>query len=106
MEIYCERVRDLLNPNSKGNLRVREHPLLGPYVEDLSKLAVTSYDDIYDLMKLAVGHVENVVPKKEEGESLPAKTNGFITCSECSFSSKNKVVMREHEKSIHRGEVR
>ncbi|XP_023321625.1 kinesin-like protein unc-104 isoform X3 [Eurytemora carolleeae] len=50
MEIYCERVRDLLNPNAKGNLRVREHPLLGPYVEDLSKLAVASYADIHDLM--------------------------------------------------------
>ncbi|KAM9430741.1 kinesin-like protein KIF1B isoform 9-T9 [Salvelinus alpinus] len=50
MEIYCERVRDLLNPKNKGNLRVREHPLLGPYVEDLSKLAVTSYNDINDLM--------------------------------------------------------
>ncbi|XP_069382363.1 kinesin-like protein KIF1B isoform X10 [Paralichthys olivaceus] len=50
MEIYCERVRDLLNPKNKGNLRVREHPLLGPYVEDLSKLAVTSYTDIADLM--------------------------------------------------------
>uniref|UniRef100_A0A671V1X8 plus-end-directed kinesin ATPase n=1 Tax=Sparus aurata TaxID=8175 RepID=A0A671V1X8_SPAAU len=50
MEIYCERVRDLLNPKNKGNLRVREHPLMGPYVEDLSKLAVTSYTDIADLM--------------------------------------------------------
>ncbi|XP_074492656.1 kinesin-like protein KIF1A isoform X20 [Sebastes fasciatus] len=50
MEIYCERVRDLLNPKNKGNLRVREHPLMGPYVEDLSKLAVTSYNDISDLM--------------------------------------------------------
>ncbi|KAI7793849.1 kinesin-like protein KIF1C [Triplophysa rosa] len=50
MEIYCERVRDLLNPKSKGALRVREHPIMGPYVEDLSKLAVTSYDDIRDLM--------------------------------------------------------
>ncbi|XP_065132243.1 kinesin-like protein KIF1A isoform X8 [Paramisgurnus dabryanus] len=50
MEIYCERVRDLLNPKNKGNLRVREHPLMGPYVEDLSKLAVTSYTDIQDLM--------------------------------------------------------
>ncbi|XP_062902181.1 kinesin-like protein KIF1A isoform X21 [Mobula hypostoma] len=50
MEIYCERVRDLLNPKTKGNLRVREHPILGPYVEDLSKLAVTSYNDISDLM--------------------------------------------------------
>ncbi|XP_050081305.1 kinesin-like protein unc-104 isoform X2 [Anopheles maculipalpis] len=50
MEIYCERVRDLLNPKNKGNLKVREHPLLGPYVEDLSKLAVTSYQDIHDLI--------------------------------------------------------
>ncbi|XP_071491497.1 kinesin-like protein KIF1A [Diadema antillarum] len=50
MEIYCERVRDLLNPKNQKNLRVREHPLLGPYVEDLSKLAVTSYSNITDLM--------------------------------------------------------
>ncbi|XP_067301440.1 kinesin-like protein KIF1C [Pseudorasbora parva] len=50
MEIYCERVRDLLNPKSKGALRVREHPIMGPYVEDLSKLAVTSYRDIRELM--------------------------------------------------------
>ena len=49
-EIYCEQVRDLLNPKKKNNLRVREHPLLGPYVEDLSKLAVTSYKDIEDLI--------------------------------------------------------
>ncbi|PAV79903.1 hypothetical protein WR25_24154 [Diploscapter pachys] len=50
MEIYCERVKDLLNPNSGGNLRVREHPLLGPYVDDLTKLAVCSYEDICNLM--------------------------------------------------------
>ena len=50
MEIYCERVRDLLNPSTKNNLKVREHPLLGPYVEDLSKLAVQSFDDINNLI--------------------------------------------------------
>uniref|UniRef100_A0A8C1UDI7 Kinesin family member 1C n=1 Tax=Cyprinus carpio TaxID=7962 RepID=A0A8C1UDI7_CYPCA len=50
MEIYCERVRDLLNPKSRGSLRVREHPIMGPYVEDLSKMAVTNYSDIADLM--------------------------------------------------------
>ncbi|KAI7822880.1 hypothetical protein BC939DRAFT_452877 [Gamsiella multidivaricata] len=50
MEIYCERVRDLLNPKNKGHLKVREHPSLGPYVEDLSKLMVTSYQDIANLM--------------------------------------------------------
>jgi len=50
LEIYNERVRDLLNPKTKGNLRVREHPVLGPYVEDLAKLAVTSFDQIESLM--------------------------------------------------------
>lgn len=50
MEIYNERVRDLLNPKNKSNLRVREHPSLGPYVEDLSKLAVQSYSDVETLM--------------------------------------------------------
>ncbi|XP_055863350.1 kinesin-like protein unc-104 isoform X9 [Biomphalaria glabrata] len=49
-EIYCERVRDLLNPSNKNALRVREHPLLGPYVEDLSKLAVQSFEDINNLI--------------------------------------------------------
>lgn len=49
MEIYCEKVRDLLNPKN-DNLRVREHPALGPYVDNLEKMAVCSYDDINDLM--------------------------------------------------------
>lgn len=52
MEIYCERVRDLLAPsNHSGNLRVREHPSMGPYVEDLSKLAVSSFAEIQTLME-------------------------------------------------------
>lgn len=31
-------------------LHYREHPVLGPYVEDLAKLAVMSFNDINDLM--------------------------------------------------------
>lgn len=55
MEIYCERVRDLLSPKKSPttgshNLRVREHPIMGPYVEDLSRLLVTSYEDISRLI--------------------------------------------------------
>ncbi|KAH7888140.1 hypothetical protein F5I97DRAFT_2014620, partial [Phlebopus sp. FC_14] len=50
IEIYNEKVRDLLNPKNTGNLRVREHPSLGPYVEDLSKLVVSSYDEMMTLM--------------------------------------------------------
>nr|XP_019007917.1 kinesin [Kwoniella pini CBS 10737]OCF46698.1 kinesin [Kwoniella pini CBS 10737] len=50
IEIYNEKVRDLLNPKNKGNLRVREHPSLGPYVEDLSKLVVENYSQMMTLM--------------------------------------------------------
>ncbi|KAG9096061.1 kinesin-like protein Klp8 [Ceratobasidium sp. 370] len=50
IEIYNEKVRDLLNPKNKGNLKVREHPSLGPYVEDLSKLVAASYDEMMTLM--------------------------------------------------------
>lgn len=39
-----------MNPKNSGNLRVREHPSLGPYVEDLSKLVVGSYDEMMTLM--------------------------------------------------------
>ncbi|KAI9743987.1 MAG: kinesin-like protein Klp8 [Claussenomyces sp. TS43310] len=50
LEIYNERVRDLLNPSTKGNLKVREHPSTGPYVEDLAKLVVSSFNEIENLM--------------------------------------------------------
>lgn len=52
LEIYFERVRDLLNPHNKKSLKVREHNVFGPYVEDLTKIVVTSYKDIKDLIDL------------------------------------------------------
>ena len=33
LEIYNERVKDLLTKNSSHNLKVREHPSQGPYVQ-------------------------------------------------------------------------
>ncbi|XP_055619587.1 kinesin-like protein KIF13A isoform X2 [Toxorhynchites rutilus septentrionalis] len=51
MEIYNEKVHDLLDPKtSKQSLKVREHNVLGPYVDGLSQLAVTSFLDIDNLM--------------------------------------------------------
>ncbi|KAJ2724132.1 hypothetical protein GGI07_002167 [Coemansia sp. Benny D115] len=50
LEIYNERVRDLLNPQGSDNLRVREHPSLGPYVEDLTKAAVDSFEAVLQHM--------------------------------------------------------
>ncbi|KAM8945451.1 kinesin-like protein KIF16B [Pelodytes ibericus] len=52
LEIYNERVRDLLRRKSSKtfNLRVREHPKEGPYVEDLSEHLVQNYSDVEELM--------------------------------------------------------
>lgn len=50
-EIYNEKVRDLLNPNNNHHaLKVRENKILGPYVDGLSQLVVTSYQEIETLL--------------------------------------------------------
>lgn len=49
LEIYNERVKDLLGHSSSNaghGLRVREHKTLGPYVEDLSQHPVANYEEI------------------------------------------------------------
>lgn len=54
MEIYNEKVRDLFNPDSdKGNingLKVRDNPQTGPYVEDLSRCLIKSYEEFSNLL--------------------------------------------------------
>lgn len=52
MEIYNEKVRDLLGDVStqKKALKVREHKVMGPYVEGLTKLAVQDHSTITRLM--------------------------------------------------------
>ncbi|XP_028297906.1 kinesin-like protein KIF16B isoform X2 [Gouania willdenowi] len=53
LEIYTERVRDLLRRKSSqtDNLRIREHPKDGPYVEGLSKHLVQNFGDVEELME-------------------------------------------------------
>ncbi|KAK2180712.1 hypothetical protein NP493_430g03035 [Ridgeia piscesae] len=52
LEIYNERVLDLLRgpKDQHQNLRVREHPKEGPYVQDLSKHLVVNYDNVQQLI--------------------------------------------------------
>lgn len=49
-EIYSEKIHDLLGGSGDGGkrtpLKVREHPVFGPYVVDLSVHGVTSYEDL------------------------------------------------------------
>lgn len=60
LEIYNERVRDLLRSTPKKgdayNLKVREHPKEGPYVQDLTKHIVSKYTDIEKLMDMGNEH--------------------------------------------------
>ncbi|XP_032047706.1 kinesin-like protein KIF14 [Aythya fuligula] len=56
-EVYNEKIHDLLvfkaeNRQKKQPLRVREHPVLGPYVEDLTVNVVSSYSDIQSWLEL------------------------------------------------------
>ena len=54
-KIICEKVRDLLSESPKGeinhNLKVREDPKLGPYVEGLTARTVTDFEGIDALME-------------------------------------------------------
>lgn len=54
LEIYNEKVRDLLNPDPKGfdgkKLRVREHPKHGTFIEGLSQFVVTNARDLHDMV--------------------------------------------------------
>ncbi|XP_070765360.1 kinesin-like protein KIF14 [Enoplosus armatus] len=56
-EVYNEKIHDLLVTRDEPNqrmmpLRVREHPVQGPYVADLSANIVSSYNDIQGWLKL------------------------------------------------------
>ena len=51
IEIYNERVLDLLTPGSKDrDLRVRQHPVTGPFVDGLVPVAVSCSDDVMELV--------------------------------------------------------
>jgi hypothetical protein len=46
LEIYSEKVIDLMGNNNDKSLKVRQHPDMGPYVENLTTIAVENYASI------------------------------------------------------------
>ncbi|XP_033937920.1 kinesin-like protein KIF14 [Pseudochaenichthys georgianus] len=57
LEVYNEKIHDLLVTREQTNqrrmpLRVREHPVNGPYVADLSANIVSSYNDVQGWLAL------------------------------------------------------
>lgn len=51
LEIYSEQVYDLISNTAHENLRVRQHPELGPYVEGLSQIMVEDHHEIRRLIE-------------------------------------------------------
>lgn len=78
LEIYNERVRDLLRRKSTKNynLRVREHPKEGPYVEDLSKHLVQNYSDVEELME--AGNVNRTTAATEMND-VSSRSHAIFT---------------------------
>lgn len=87
MEIYNEKVKDLLNSKSSeygNNLKVREHPKTGPYVQDLTKHLVTDYSDVQELM--AKGNAQRTVASTQMNDSSSRSHAIFtVTFSQASF---------------------
>jgi kinesin family protein 5 len=50
MEIYMERIRDLLRPEN-DNLPIHEEKSRGVYVKELTELYVSSIDEVYEVMR-------------------------------------------------------
>eukprot|EP00760_Papus_ankaliazontas_P037330 PhM_4_TR8457/c4_g1_i1/m.1210/K17914/KIF13; kinesin family member 13 len=55
-EIYNEKVRCLLDPDPNVTYRVREHPVSGPFVADLTTIAVDSVEDMVRSIRKAARH--------------------------------------------------
>ena len=68
VEIYCEKVRDLLTPGS-STLRVRQHPSRGPYVEGLPSPCVGTAQAVMKLLTLGMKERATAETKMNEHSS-------------------------------------
>lgn len=68
VEIYMERVRDLLDPN-KSNLQVREDKTRGIYIQDCTQPYVTCAEDMFNYMKIGAANRAVGATRMNEGSS-------------------------------------
>ena len=68
VEIYLERIRDLLDP-TRHNLQVREHPKRGLYVEGMTEEYVNSVAEMVDIMKMGDNNRATSATGMNEGSS-------------------------------------
>ncbi len=68
MEIYNERIKDLLDV-TKTNLKVRENKNKGIFIEEASEVYVDDEQDIYEMINLASNNRHISETKMNEGSS-------------------------------------
>jgi hypothetical protein len=75
LEIYAEQIHDLLD-YSKVNLRVREHPETGPYVENLTQIKVDNFEQIDHYMN--IGNQQRITAPTKMNEQSSRSHAVFI----------------------------
>ncbi|KAJ7391855.1 hypothetical protein OS493_016145 [Desmophyllum pertusum] len=85
LEIYNEKVRDLLNPSKdKGGLRVRQHPKKGFYADGLMTVPVSEYKDIEQRME------EGTMNRTVASTNMNATSSRAHTIVGVTFTQKRK----------------
>ena len=80
----------IISCRGKHSLKVREHKILGPYVEGLSKLAVNSFKDINELMSEG-NKSRTVAATQMNAESSRSHAVFSILLSQTEFHPKSQV---------------
>lgn len=68
-EIYAEKINDLINPENKKVLRVREDPTTGPYVDDLTIIPVDNFATINQFIMFGNRHRVTAATKMNDTSS-------------------------------------
>ena len=78
LEIYNDKLRDLLSDSNEEEvqLRVREHPSLGTYVENLAKVEVRSPNEVLETLRRGV---ERRATSSTNRNSLSSRSHAMVS---------------------------
>ncbi|XP_023210147.1 osmotic avoidance abnormal protein 3-like [Centruroides sculpturatus] len=96
MDIYNEKVYDLIHPSSDiKNLRIREHPLHGPYIDGLSHQVVKDSHSVTSLIEQIVERRNKSITPSRKNRSHTIFT---IKCNQILLDEKG---VREINSKLH-----
>eukprot|EP00796_Vickermania_ingenoplastis_P004079 gene4079-2927_t len=70
LEIYKEKVMDLLSPTSEDSLRVRQHNEKGPYVEGITRKQVGSAEEVFQFLRQGNVQIVSKVTVNEDPQLI------------------------------------